>query len=102
MPPRKVPGATKLEPWLPSSWEIPDAAAIQALQRGDASSEQQRHALTFIVNTLAATYDVSFRTGVDGDRVTAFAEGKRWVGLQIVKLCNLSLATLRKQPGEQP
>lgn len=102
MPRPKVPGAPKLEPWLPASWEPADAAAIQALQRGDASADQQRRALTFIVTTLAASYDCSFRTGDDGDRVTAFAEGKRWVGLQIVKLCNVSLAALRKQPGEQP
>lgn len=98
---RKVPGAPVLEPWKPSPWDLPDAAAIQALQRGDADADQQRRALTFIVNTLAATYDCSFRTGVDGDRVSAFAEGKRFVGLQIVKLCNLSLSALRKQPGEQ-
>lgn len=100
--PRKVPGAPSLDPWKPAAWEVPDAAAIQALQRGDASSDQQQRALTFIVNQLAGTYDVSFRAGPDGDRVTAFAEGKRWVGLQIVKLANLSLAAFKKTPGEQP
>jgi len=98
---RKVPGAPILEPWKPSAWELPDAAAIQALQRGDATPEQQRHALTFIVNTLAATYDCSFRTGDDGDRVSAFAEGKRWVGLQVVKLANLSLGKFKSSPSEQ-
>lgn len=102
MPPRKVPGAPQFEPWKPAVWEIPDAAAIQALQRGDASADQQQRALKFIVNTLAGTYDGSFRAGADGDRVSAFAEGKRHVGLQIVKLANISLAAFKKQPGEQP
>lgn len=102
MPRPKIPGAPTFDPWKPAAWEPPDAAAIQALQRGDASADQQKRALTFIVNTLAATYDCSFRTGVDGDRVSAFAEGKRFVGLQIVKICNLNLSALRKQPGEQP
>lgn len=98
---RKVPGAPSLDPWKPAEWAIEDAGAIQALQRGDASADQQQRALKFIVNTLAATYDGSFRPGPDGDRVTAFAEGKRHVGLAIVKLCNLSLGAFKKQPGEQ-
>jgi hypothetical protein len=101
MPQRKVPGAPVLEPWKPAAWELPDAAAIQALQRGDANADQQRRALTFIVNTLAATYDGSFRAGPDGDRVTAFAEGKRHVGLAIVKLANIALGKFKSTPGEQ-
>jgi hypothetical protein len=99
--PRKVPGAPSWEPWKPASWELPDAAAVQALQRGDATPDQQRHALKYIVNTLAGTYDGSFRPGPDGERVTAFAEGKRFVGLQIVKLANLALGRFKDKPSEQ-
>jgi hypothetical protein len=102
MPPRKVPGAPKLEPWKPAEWTVRDAGAIQALQRGDATPDQQQHALKFIVHTLAATYDGSFRSGPDGDRVTAFAEGKRHVGLAIVKLANIALGKFKSTPGEQP
>jgi hypothetical protein len=103
MPQRKKPhGLPAWEPWKPAEWTIEDAGAIQALQRGDASADQQQRALKYIVNVLAATYDGSFRPGPDGDRVTAFAEGKRHVGLSIVKLCNLSLSAFKKQPGEQP
>lgn len=89
------------EPWKPADWELPDAGAIQALARGDASPDQQRRALDFIVQKLARTYDLSFRPS--GDRDTAFAEGSRWVGLQLVKLINLNLSRFRKsEPGEQP
>ena len=100
--PKKPAGVPEWEPWKPAAWEIPDAGAIQALQRGDATPDQQKRALTFIVNVLAGTYDGSFRPGPDGERVTAFAEGKRHVGLQIVKLANLSLSAFKKAPGEQP
>lgn len=99
---KKAADAPQWEPWKPSGWDIPDAAAIQALQRGEATPDQQRRALTFIVNALAGTYDGSFRPGPDGDRVTAFAEGKRSVGLQIVKLANLSLSAFKTAPGEKP
>lgn len=103
MPPRKKPaGIPEWEPWKPAVWELPDAAAIQALQRGDATADQQRDALKYIVNVLAGTYDGSFRPGPDGDRVTAFAEGRRHVGTQIVKLANLSLSAFKKAPSEQP
>jgi hypothetical protein len=98
---RKTAGLPTWEPWKPSEWEIADAAAIQALGRGTASEEQQKRALQFIVNTLAGTYDGSFRPGPDGERVTSFAEGKRHVGLQLVKLANINLSAFKKQPGEQ-
>lgn len=102
MPSRKPAGLPAWEPWKPAEWTVQDAGAIQALQRGDATPDQQQHALKFIVNSLAATYDGSFRPGADGDRVTAFAEGKRHVGLAIVKLANIALGKFKSTPGEQP
>lgn len=82
-------------PWKPARWEVADVAAIQALQRGDAMEHQQQRALNWIIEA-CGTYDLSFRPGDDGERDTAFAEGKRSVGLQIVKLINLNLEALRK------
>lgn len=88
-------------PWLPADYEIADAAAIQALLRGDATPDQQRRALEWIVNDCSGYYDLSFRPGEGGDRDTAFAEGKRAVGAQIVKLSKLALSRIRGEPGEQ-
>lgn len=86
-------------PWLPADWDIADASAIQALQRGDASAEQQRRALGWIINTAAGTYDLSYRPGgQDGERDTAFALGRVFVGQQIVKLMKISLTKL---PGRE-
>ena len=72
-------------PWLPAPYEPADTGALKALQAGKASEGQQQRALAWIVNTLCGTYDLSYRPGDDGSRDTAFAEGKRFVGLQIVK-----------------
>jgi hypothetical protein len=83
-------------PWLPPQWDPADAGALQALARGEAAPHQQQRAVQFVVNALCGTYDMSFRP--EGDRDTVFAEGRRFVGLQIVKLLNLNLSTLRKAP----
>ena len=85
-------------PWRPSDWEPADASALQALVRGDCPVHLQQRAMNFIVHKLCGTYDLSYRSGPDGERDTAFAEGKRWVGLQIVKL----LKAPSKADGEQP
>jgi hypothetical protein len=95
--PVKLPAA---EPWKPTEWEPADAAAIQALVRGDASPEQQRRAVDYIINDIARTYDMSYRP--NSERDTTFAEGKRYVGAQIVKAINLNLAAIRQAKSKTP
>lgn len=85
-------------PWAPAKWTDAEAGAIQAMARGDADGPAQQRALKWIVETLCGTYDLSFRA--DSERVSAFAEGKRFVGLQIVKMTKLNLAALRKMKNE--
>lgn len=99
MPRGKIRGAPKFHPQEPSEWEIEDAGAIQALSQGRAEPYQQVRALKFIVESLCATYDLSFRA--ENPHETSFAEGKRFVGLQIVKLTNANLARLQGKPSEQ-
>lgn len=83
--------------YLPAPWTDADVAALQALQRGDATAEQQQRALRWVVDVAAATYDMAYRPGgQDGERETCFAEGRRFVGNQIVKLLRLNLNQLRK------
>lgn len=83
-------------PWKPAKYEPADVAAIQALYEGSANREQQKRALTWLINTACATYDMSYRTGAAGAMDTAFAEGRRSVGLQLVKLCNIKIGLLRR------
>jgi hypothetical protein len=86
--------STKTPPFLRCDYDVPTVSAIQALSRGDANATQQRDALNWIINHAAATYNVTFDP--DSDRATAFAEGRRFVGLQLVKLLHLSTAALLK------
>jgi hypothetical protein len=82
-------------PFLPPKYEVADAAAIQALLNGVADSHQQQRALKWIIEVGAGTYDLSYRPGVEGERDTAFAEGRRFVGLNIVKLTRVNVSKLR-------
>lgn len=61
-------------------YTIADVTALQAVSR----TPDGERALRCIVEKLAQTYQVSYRP--QSDRDTAFAEGRRFVGLQIVKL----------------
>lgn len=81
-------------PFLRCEWDIPTASAAQALQRGEATSAQQQQFLNWLVNQACATYDISFQ--IEGDRETAFAEGRRFVGANVVKLLKLSTNALLK------
>lgn len=69
-------------------WEPADASAMRALERGEATPEQQKRALSWIINVGAATYNQSFTPGQPD--ASAFAEGRRYVGLQIVKLLHIN------------
>lgn len=84
------------EPWLPVPFAKADAYAIKALARGEATEEQQKRALEWFVYTASVADDLSYRPGVDGDRATAFAEGRRFVGLQTLKLVNIRSDVLEK------
>lgn len=97
-----IPGAPRIEPWKPPAYEIADAAALQAVALGRASEEQQRRAYRYIVEAIAGTYDQSYRpTGVNSYSDTVFAEGRRFVGLQMVKFAKLNLDKLRGKVTEQ-
>jgi hypothetical protein len=81
------------EPWHPAPWTVADVSAMQALARGEANDQQQRRAFKWIVESAAMTYDQSFVPG-QAD-VSAFIEGKRSVGNQVVKLLKLDLANIK-------
>lgn len=79
---------------FPPEYKEFDVASIQALASGKATEHQQKNALNWIINQACNTYDLSYRPGDNGE--TCFAEGRRFVGLQIVKLLKLSLSELKK------
>lgn len=77
-----------------------DIRAMKALSLGGASDDQQRRAFDLIIH-LCGTYDLSFRPGADGARLTDFAEGKRFVGTEIIKLVNFPPALMKGRDTEQ-
>lgn len=74
---------------LPPEYAIADAESVQALARGDANPTQQKRALEWIISAAAATYDQSYRPGDTHE--TSFSEGRRFVGLQLVKLLKINI-----------
>lgn len=82
-------------PWMPVQYKKADVAALQAMRRGEANADQQLRALEYILDTICDRTGMSFRPGPDGARDTDFAEGRRFVGNQIVKLTNLPLSKIK-------
>lgn len=79
-----------------------EALAIKRLNEGDATPEQQKAALYAILYKIAQVDDQSFRSDDHGGvRDTAFAEGKRFVGLQVKKLLAVPLDILTGERAER-
>ncbi len=77
-------------PWKAAKYETADIAAIKALSEGRATIQQQKRAFAWIVEKASNYYDLSYRPGgPEGVRDTDFAEGRRFVGAQLVKLTKL-------------
>ncbi len=82
----------KRDPWLTIEFKPADSNAVAALSRGAATPEQQIRAMEFIVETICMRGGMSFRPGgPEGDRNTAFAEGRRFVGNTIHRMALIQL-----------
>lgn len=79
----------KKQPWDAPDYDDDVIYAIRALSAGTAHPHQQQLAWEWFqyITTAGEMYaDLSFRPGPDGQRATDFAEGKRWVGMQVRKM----------------
>ena len=84
-------------PWMPVKYVKADVAALHAVRRGEANASQQLRAMEFILEIICDRHGMSFRPGgAEGARETDFAEGRRFVGNQIVKLTNLPLSKIKE------
>jgi hypothetical protein len=81
-------------PYIPLKPNKSEVLAWMALKAGTATPDQQQKALAMLINTVCETYGLSYRPG-DPDG-TSFAEGKRFVGLQIVKMLNTNPDTIKE------
>lgn len=97
-PPQSEPRRPKSRaPWMPSEYELADASAIQALASGTATAEQQQRALRWLIEHACRTYDQTYFPGPDGARDSDFAQGRRSVGLELVKMTRINLSLLRSK-----
>lgn len=83
------------DPWSPIVPTQREANAVKALASGNANALQQGEVMSFIFR-LAGVADLEFRP--DSDRATAFASGKRFVGMQFAKTMNLTSETIKTLP----
>jgi hypothetical protein len=77
----------KKDPWLPPDYDPTVIWAWRAFCKGEATPHQQQTLFAYIMYVTAASEeyaDLSFRPG--DQWATAFAEGKRQVGLMLRKL----------------
>jgi len=79
----------------PPVYEAADVTAIQQLERGEANAEMQKRALNWIIMEVSKTYDMSYRPGDTHE--TAFHEGRRFVGNEIIKMLKLDPSKLRRK-----
>ena len=74
-------------PWQMPQIEDADIFALQAVAKGIANNAQQQRVYEYVVRTLCETDRMTFWPGgEDGKRATDFAEGKRWVGVQLRRI----------------
>lgn len=98
-------------PWelpegFPSAHWTSEIVSLQCLAQGTADEFQQRLAWKFIVEVLCRTDEQTFfPEGQGGDRVSAFAEGLRWVGRMMRMVSRLRPSgpvNLRDEPPPMP
>lgn len=89
----------KFKAYLPPQWAIADAAAIQALHRGEATAEQQRRALKFIIEDIGIANEWPFDP--DSDRDTHIALGRQFCGKQVIKLLKINLAAIKEKRDDR-
>jgi hypothetical protein len=100
----KSPRVAKAQPDAP--WKVPatedyDVFAVQALAKGIANEGQQQRAYRYIVRILCETDRMSFWPGGDdGRRASDFAEGKRWIGIQLRRIERMR-PEMKDKLGEQ-
>lgn len=62
------------------------AHAMKAMATGEATEHQQAEGIKILIEQVCRTYDLSYRPASTHD--TAFAEGMRHVGTQLVRAIN--------------
>lgn len=95
----------KATPWMPHDYDDDVIMAVRQFSEGKANAGQQKLAWDWLMYVTACTEeyaDLSFRPGEEGRRATDFAEGKRFVGLQVRKMLHPALNPEAKVEVPEP
>jgi hypothetical protein len=94
----RIKGATNLaSPLDPADTTPAELHAIKALVIGKATDAQQHLFVGWLAKATGVT-ELEFRAGPDGVHLSAFAGGKRFVGLQFFQLAKAILAPPNAAP----
>ena len=89
------------QPFEPAQYDNSIVAATRALANGEANEGQQQLFWKWLIEEVSGYFDLSFRPGGDdGRRLSDFAEGKRFVGSQCLKMLQPVLTPAK--PEEPP
>lgn len=83
--------AKKIDPTQPAPASEQHIHALQAIYEGRATDHQQKMGMEWIINHASLAYSPLYQGGEDGNRDTAFALGRAFVGQQIVGLLKINL-----------
>jgi hypothetical protein len=90
------------QPFEPTPYDNSIIAATRAVAGGTANEGQQKLFWKWLIE-VSGYYDLSFRPGGDdGRRLSDFAEGKRFVGSQCLKMLQPVLTPSAPPKEEQP
>lgn len=89
----RKPVGPDVNPWVPTVPTKSEVFAVKAVLSHKADEEQQRIFVQFL-NRLTGIADLECRP--DSERASVFAGGKRFVGMQVHKVGNLSSEYVKK------
>lgn len=82
-------------PWMPCDYTVADVVAVRAVVAGQATEEQQRRAVAWIVKVAsAADEETHFSDNEGGARDSAYAAGRAFVGRSIRKMVDLPASVI--------
>lgn len=95
---RETQRAARREIWHPADYDIPDVRAVQHLFTLAMTDQLVDRALRWIIESCCQTYDNgtagSLAANDPHGRISAFVDGRRFAGQQIVKLAKLKISAI--------
>jgi hypothetical protein len=81
-------------PYAPAEYEAQHVSAVQLLEKGECPEHLQKEFLRWLIEDVCRTYDMSYRVEPCD---TAFAEGRRFSGNQVIKMLKLDASKVRRE-----